>query len=125
MLNESLILTVKDSNNYNITVSGQDLQGKVGEVLRNQTMGFALLVDLINGASGQRFIVEKRSLSKTLKDLRQSISASEKGRKSSILRLTAKHRNPDQATKILDEVTRVYLLQNLERNAAEAARSLE
>jgi len=120
-----LVLTAQGEGTFTIDVGGKELNGKVGETLRDEALGFALLVDVLEGKPGRQFVIEKQSLSKTISNLRSALSVSERGRKSSILQLVLKDRHPDRAARILDEIIQVYLLQNLQRNAAEVDSSLQ
>ena len=125
LMSDPLILTMQADGAYSIEINGITRTGKVGETLRDEKLGFALLVDELEGKPGRQFIIQNHSLAKAISSLRSSLSVSEKGRKTSILQLTLKDRHPDKAAEILDELIKIYLLQNLERNAAEVDSSLQ
>lgn len=122
---DPLILTAEGGGRYTLAVGGRTLNGKVGQTLRDDTSGLVLLVDVLTGNPGRQFRVNQLSFSKALEDLRRNLSVAEKGRNSSILQLALKDRDPVRAARILNEITRVYQRQNLERNAAEAESSLQ
>ncbi len=118
-------LTLVGQGSYTIDLDGHQISGKVGELLQDESSGFALLVDVLEGLPGRKFLIQKVPLANAISSIREQLSVSEKGRKSSILLLTMKDRNPTRAARILDEVTRVYLLQNIQRNTAEADSALQ
>src|SRR5690606_27996692 len=61
----------------------------------------------------------------TILGLQRSIGASEKGKDSGIVTVTLEHPKPPFAMAVLDEVSRLYVRQNVERRSAEAQQSLE
>ncbi|MEE9453662.1 MAG: polysaccharide biosynthesis tyrosine autokinase [Paracoccaceae bacterium] len=125
MFGEPIVLMALGGDKFTVNIGeGDPLEGRVGTTLHDELSGLTLRVDHMVGAAGREFIVQQDSFSDTLKDLRKNLSISEKGKKSSILRLVFLHRDPEQATRILAKITEVYLLQNLSRNAAEAESSL-
>lgn len=121
-LGKPLTLTAKGGGAFTVELEGLVLNGRVGEVL--QTDGFTLLVQTLNGAAGRQFILQQDHMADVLKDLRDVLYIGEKGKKSSILRLAVKDENANRAARILDQILKVYVRQNLFRNAAEADSSL-
>jgi len=121
-LGKPLTLTAKGGGAFIVEFGGFVLNGQVGEVL--QTDNFTLLVQTLNGAAGRQFILQQDHISDVLKDLRDVLYIGEKGKKSSILRLAVKDENANRAARILDQILKVYVRQNLFRNAAEADSSL-
>ncbi|MEA1081428.1 polysaccharide biosynthesis tyrosine autokinase [Marinobacter qingdaonensis] len=99
------------------------LEGKVNEPADNGR--YALMVTELVAKPGTLFNVTKRSSYSATNGLQGGISAGEKGRGSGIIALTYQHPNPGMAERILDEVSRNYVRQNIERSSAEAAQSLE
>ncbi|HEY9033825.1 MAG TPA: polysaccharide biosynthesis tyrosine autokinase, partial [Pseudomonadales bacterium] len=55
----------------------------------------------------------------------QSLQASERNKQSGMIGLSFQHPDPAFARRVLDEVARVYVQQNVERTSAEVANSLE
>ena len=125
LLGEPIRLTQLGTGEFELELSEQIvLQGREGEVLRRPDLGFAVLVDRLIGAPGKEFILKKESLSSALSHLRSAYSISERGKNSSILQLTMLDPDPTRAALVLEKVSEVYLLQNMNRNAAEAENSL-
>ena len=57
--------------------------------------------------------------------MQQEISASEKGKDSGIITLAYEHKSSTHAAKVLDKVADIYVRRNVERNSAEAKKSLD
>ncbi len=99
------------------------LEGRVGETARSP--GYALFVTELSANSGSRFeVVRKRRLSAIIA-LQETLGASERGKDSGIISLSLEHESPAHAEQVLNVVAQGYLRQNVERQSAEASKSLE
>ncbi len=87
--------------------------------------GYSIMVTELQARPGTHFTVIKKRHYSAIADLQSGISATEKGRDSGIITLTYEHKKPQHAEDVLNEVGRNYVRQNVERNSAEAAQSLE
>ncbi|KAF7779310.1 tyrosine-protein kinase Etk/Wzc [Pseudoalteromonas marina] len=101
----------------------QILAGKVGEELTNGK--FNLTVRGLNARPGTEFIITRKDRLNTILDLQAAIGASEKGKDSGIINLSLQSTKPSYAEKVLDKVAAIYVRRNVERNSAEAQKSLE
>ena len=101
----------------------QILIGKVGEELTNGK--FNLTVRELNARPGTEFIITRQDRLNTILDLQAAIGASEKGKDSGIINLSLQSTKPSYAEKVLDKVAAIYVRRNVERNSAEAQKSLE
>ncbi|KTD99352.1 polysaccharide biosynthesis tyrosine autokinase [Pseudoalteromonas sp. H71] len=101
----------------------QILAGKVGEELTNGK--FNLTVRKLNARPGTEFIISRKDRLNTILDLQAAIGASEKGKDSGIINLSLQSTKPSYAEKVLDKVAAIYVRRNVERNSAEAQKSLE
>ncbi|MAG65349.1 MAG: tyrosine-protein kinase [Pseudomonadales bacterium] len=124
-LNETLELVAGESNTYTLyNEDGESLvQGAVGEQVSSN--GFTIQIKTLNARPETRFDVIKQRKLNTIIDYQQQLGASERGKDSGIISLSMQHESPQYAISILDEVSRLYVRQNVERNSAEAAQSLE
>lgn len=124
-LNETLELVAGESNTYALyNEDGESLvQGAVGEQVSSN--GFTIQIKTLNARPETRFDVIKQRKLNTIIDYQQQLGASERGKDSGIISLSMQHESPQYAISILDEVSRLYVRQNVERNSAEAAQSLE
>ena len=104
--------------------NGDQIQtGKVGQELTNGE--FTLTVRSLNARPGTEFLLTRQDRLNTILDLKTAISASEKGKDSGIINLSLQHTIPSYAEKVLDKVAAIYVRRNVERNSAEAQKSLE
>nr|WP_150306264.1 polysaccharide biosynthesis tyrosine autokinase [Pseudomonas saliphila] len=99
------------------------LTGAVGEAV--VTDGFKVQIAELVARPGTEFLVAKKNRLGTVLTYQRSIGASEKGRDSGILSLSLESTEPQHAMRTLDEVSRLYVRQNVERKSAEAQQSLE
>ena len=124
-LNKNIILKVLSADSFSVIIDTKTtLIGTLGEVAKDNQSGFSINVEEISGLPGQEFIISENDPLSYVRALQSNLSVSEKGKQSSILQLKYKSTDRHKASKILNEITNVYLLQNLNRNVAEAESSL-
>ncbi|MDF7666391.1 polysaccharide biosynthesis tyrosine autokinase [Orbaceae bacterium ESL0727] len=121
---EPLYLRVVDSNHYVLKKDGEDLLlGAVGEYISQG--GVSLLVSEIQAEPGTIFKITKLSELKVINALLDDLSVSDKGKDTGILELSLQGEDPVLIQRILDQIAKNYLAQNVERKSAEAAKSLD
>lgn len=98
------------------------LQGRVGQVATGH--GATIQVKTLTANPGMRFTVVRNPELATISKLQLDIGANEQGKDSGIIGLTYENADPKLASDVLDQVTRAYVRQNVDRNSAEAANSL-
>src|SRR5690554_3239977 len=120
-------LTLTAGENGDFTLYNEDgdvlVSGKVGDAIDQD--GFKVQVAELVARPGTDFELVKRGRLGTILGLQRAISASEKGKDSGILTVSLEHRDPSFAMGVLNEVSRLYVRQNVERKSAEAQQSLE
>ncbi|WP_350648844.1 polysaccharide biosynthesis tyrosine autokinase [Pseudomonas sp. HY13-MNA-CIBAN-0226] len=120
-------LTIRAEGNNNLTLLNDDdevlLSGQVGEKLDQN--GFKLQVATLKANIGAQFNIIKQRRLNTILQYQEDVSASERGKESGIIALSLENQDPVLANNVLDEINRLYVLQNVQRNSAEAAQSLE
>ncbi|KID58521.1 tyrosine protein kinase [Pseudoalteromonas luteoviolacea] len=99
------------------------LSGKVGEEVINGE--FKLTLKTLHARTGTEFILTKKQRLSTILDLQKAIGASERGKDSGIIILGFLNANPEYAKTVLNEVAQIYVHRNVERNSAEAQKSLD
>ena len=113
--------------NKSFTLLNEDdeivLQGKVGEELSNGK--FNLTIRSLVARAGTGFTLVRKDRLNTILDLQAAIGASEKGKDSGIINLSLQSESTQFAEKVLDKVAAIYVRRNVERNSAEAQKSLE
>ena len=124
-INQEFTLVAQVSNSVALLNDdgNQILAGKVGEELSNGK--FNLTVRELNARPGTEFIITRKDRLNTILDLKKEIGASEKGKDSGIINLSLQSTKPSYAEKVLDKVAAIYVRRNVERNSAEAQKSLE
>lgn len=99
------------------------LTGGTGEQIERN--GIRIQVAELIARPGTEFEVIRRNRLQTVIDYQGAIGASERGRDSGILALSIESNNPQHAAAVLNEVSRLYVRQNVERRSAEAKQSLD
>ncbi|MDA0155911.1 polysaccharide biosynthesis tyrosine autokinase [Vibrio sp. Makdt] len=99
------------------------LQGKVGELATADD--YSLFVAGFESHNGFEFSIEKQSRLEAIEWLKKSLSLSEQGKQTGILKLSFEGENKQQIIEILNHISQIYFLQNVKRNSAEAEKSLE
>ncbi len=124
-INQEFVLVSQAGNGVALLNGDGDqiLVGKVGEELTNGK--FNLTVRELNARPGTEFILTRKDRLNTILDLQAAIGASEKGKDSGIINLSLQSTKPSYAEKVLDKVAAIYVRRNVERNSAEAQKSLE
>ena len=118
-------LELLENGAYRLSHDGEELlQGKAGEMVQSKD-GISLLVADLQGEAGQRFTLTKLPTLQVINDLQQNLMVSEKGKKTGMLALSLNGDDRDAIRTVLESVARNYVLKNIERNAAEAEKSLE
>ncbi|ENY5366364.1 TPA: polysaccharide biosynthesis tyrosine autokinase [Klebsiella quasipneumoniae] len=118
-----ILLTVKDKNSFSISVGDFIINGKVGELLDER--GISLKVDEISAKPGTEFSIAYVSRLKAITDLQDDIAVADQGKDTGMLTLSLTGDNPVLIERILNSISENYLAQNIARQAAQDAKSLE
>lgn len=116
-------LTVKERNSFSISVGDFIINGKVGELLDER--GISLKVDEISAKPGTEFSIVYVSRLKAITDLQDDIAVADQGKDTGMLTLSLTGDNPVLIERILNSISENYLAQNIARQAAQDAKSLE
>jgi len=121
-------LTAKRGGAYVLTHPEleQALRGTAGNVLIHPTASgnIELLVTSLQAKPGAEFVLTRRSRLSAIGALQGQLKLAEKGRQSGVIDATLQGSDPANLTLILNEIGRQYVRQNVERKAAEAAKTL-
>lgn len=98
------------------------LEGEAGKLAKNN--GYELFITSVHAKNGQEFNITKRSRLDAISWLKQNLSISERGKQTGILQLSFTGEDRTQITDILNHISQTYFLQNVERQSAEAEKSL-
>ncbi|EIV8497181.1 polysaccharide biosynthesis tyrosine autokinase [Vibrio vulnificus] len=98
------------------------LQGVAGELAKND--GYELFVTELRTHNEQEFAIGQRSRLEAIEWLKQNLEISERGKQTGILQLSFEGESRKQISELLNHISQTYFLQNVERNSAEAEKSL-
>lgn len=122
-INESLTLNFADNS---FSLSTQDnqvvLNGKVGEAASKGD--WALHISAVNLVNSHSYSLKKIHRLQAINDWQELLNVSERGKQTGILTASIQHADKQLAEKVLNAIAEEYMLQNIQRNAAEAEKSL-
>lgn len=125
LLGESLILVAGKPGFFSLYDEDRALilSGAINQTVEGK--GAKIQVASLNARPGTEFIVAKlRTLTAAL-IYQDRLKITEAGKDSGIIYLAIQDPDPEKANHILNEVSRLYVRQNVERSSAEAAQRLE
>ncbi|EMX8695247.1 polysaccharide biosynthesis tyrosine autokinase [Klebsiella michiganensis] len=118
-----LNLLVKDSFHYVINYKGKQLEGKIGELLEGKDI--SLKIDEIDAKPGTEFTISYVTKLKAITDLQNLFTVVDEGKDTGMLTLSLTGDDSDLIVKIIDSISNNYLAQNISRQAAQDAKSLD
>lgn len=123
-LNYKLIIDDSVTGLYSIyDIDGNKiLNGKVDVLVSDN--GYRVFVQKLSGNDGDEFEIVKRSELDAIQWLNKNLSVGERGKQTGILQISFDGENKSLIEDILNDVSQNYFLQNVERNSAEAEKSL-
>ncbi|WLP22260.1 polysaccharide biosynthesis tyrosine autokinase [Raoultella ornithinolytica] len=118
-----ILLTVKDKNNFSVHSDDFTITGKVGELIDEK--GISLKIDEIDAKPGSEFVIGYVSKLKAITDLQEGLNVTDQGKDTGILTLSLTGDDPVLIERIINSISDNYLAQNIARQAAQDAKSLE
>lgn len=116
-------LRVDDEKHYTIIGDEFELRGEVGQLLNEH--GISVKVENINAEPGTVFNVAYVTRLKAITTLQNLLNVSDQGKDTGILNLSLTGDNPALIKNIVDSISKNYLAQNIARQAAQDAKSLD
>lgn len=116
-------LMVKDKNHYSVIFNDHQMMGDVGKLLDSN--GISLKIDSIEAEPGSEFVISYVSKLKAITDLQEVFTVIDQGKDTGMLNLSLTGSDPLLLEKILNSISNNYLAQNVARQAAQDAKSLE
>ncbi|HGK3744829.1 TPA: polysaccharide biosynthesis tyrosine autokinase [Klebsiella pneumoniae] len=116
-------LTVEGNGSYDIYGKNVELKGKVGETLEKN--GFTVKLSSIQAEPGTTFTVTYVSKLKAISDIQESLTINDQGKDTGILAISLNGTNPLLIKDIINSISQNYLAQNIARQAAQDAKSLD
>ncbi|HHV8695967.1 TPA: polysaccharide biosynthesis tyrosine autokinase [Escherichia coli] len=120
---QDILLKILDERRYQIVTDNITINGTVGTLLNNN--GISILIDKINADPGTEFYIRYETKLKKIDDLQKKFNVADQGKDTGILNLTLVGEDPKLIREILNSISLNYLAQNVERQAAQDAKSLE
>ncbi|EPG4110625.1 polysaccharide biosynthesis tyrosine autokinase [Klebsiella pneumoniae] len=120
---KEFVLQVIDNHNYMIILNRKEIKGVTGKLINDN--GLAIKVDVINAEPNTKFNISYVTKLKATTDLQKVFSVSEQGKDTGMLSLSLTGDNPEVLERILNSISNNYLAQNIARQAAQDAKSLE
>lgn len=99
------------------------LQGEVGKPASAE--GISIQIAELKARPGTRFTVRQSPRLPTVLTYQARLQVEQKGMNTGILQLRMRDPDPAHAVSVLNEISRLYVLQNVERKSAEAQQSLD
>ncbi|ARN64725.1 Tyrosine-protein kinase Wzc [Vibrio vulnificus] len=123
-MKHTLVVLNAETKTYQLVRGDEQvvLQGVAGELAKND--GYELFVTELRAHNEQEFTIGQRSRLEAIEWLKQNLAISERGKQTGILQLSFEGENRNQISEILNHISQTYFLQNVERNSAEAEKSL-
>ncbi|GAB6387091.1 polysaccharide biosynthesis tyrosine autokinase [Stutzerimonas marianensis] len=124
-LGEKLVLRAGDDGAYSL-YDKEDrllLEGKVKAAVEHN--GFKVQVAALTARPGTKFAVVRSRPQTTALEYQKRLKIGEAGKNSGIIYLNLEDPDPEKANRVLDQISRLYVRQNIERSSAEAAQRLE
>lgn len=120
-----LVINLLDDRNYHLAdLSGRVLgKGQNGELL--QVDKVSLQISYTDGAPGHRIVLERQPMSQLSEQILNSLSVSEMGKGSNMLRVTSQSNDPDFARDVVNTLTEVYREMNVAGKTQEAGKTVD
>ncbi|MBE7377030.1 polysaccharide biosynthesis tyrosine autokinase [Pseudomonas lopnurensis] len=124
-LGEKLTLVAGDAGNYSLhDDEGQlILRGQVNQAVDSK--GFKVQIAELAARPGTEFELMRNRPQTTALDYQDRLKVGEAGKDSGIIYMSLEDPDPQLANRVLDEIGRLYVHQNIQRSSAEAAQRLE
>ncbi|MDT0176047.1 tyrosine-protein kinase Wzc [Enterobacter sp. BRE11] len=120
----SVELEVNSPTTYTVTKDGDELfKGQVGRL--EQHGEITMLVSGIQAEEGTSFTVTKLNELQAINSVLANLTVADKGKDTGVLGLQYVGEDPEQISKVLNQIVNNYLLQNVERKSEQAEKSLE
>lgn len=124
LVGQALELVAGETGQFTLAHQGKVLaEGRVGEEVASN--GIRLQIAELIARPGTRFELVRKDRLATVRGYQEALDASERGRDTGIISLGLADSERARATAVLDEISKQFVRQNVERMSAEAASSLE
>ncbi|EPY2325517.1 polysaccharide biosynthesis tyrosine autokinase [Escherichia coli] len=119
----TITLTVIDKNHYTINFGNDSFEGKVGELLEKDKV--RIKVDYIDALPTSSFIISYVPKLKAITSLQKVLSVNDQAKDTGMLTISLTGDDPKLIKNIVNSISNNYLAQNIARQAAQDAKSLD
>lgn len=116
-------IIVKNDNEFVVQGEGFSFDGHVGELIEKN--GISLKITGVDAEPDTSFTVSYVTKLKAITDLQEVLSVADQGKDTGMLAISLTGTDPDLIAKIIDNISNNYLAQNIARQAAQDAKSLD
>ncbi|HBQ8757379.1 TPA: polysaccharide biosynthesis tyrosine autokinase [Raoultella ornithinolytica] len=121
--NVDIQLKVESDEQFSILIDGREIRGNVGKLLTDKRI--TIYVEHIEAQPGTEFRLTYISKLRAITNLQQSLSINDQGKDTGMLNISLTGEDPLLIKQIIDSISDNYLSQNIARQAAQNAKSLE
>ncbi|MGK2908017.1 MAG: GNVR domain-containing protein, partial [Desulfuromonadales bacterium] len=126
LTDKRFILQMTGLNQFELQFDGETvLRGGANQDLVSADGEIALRLSELQAPEGSSFTLTRLHKLTAVKTIAENLAVTEQGKGSGILKLTLTDSQPRRAAQILNAVTESFLLQNVQRQAVEAEKSLD
>ncbi|PXK99369.1 polysaccharide biosynthesis tyrosine autokinase [Klebsiella variicola] len=118
-----LKIIVKDNLHYEVHYNDHKINGEVGKLA--DAPGISINIEKIDANEGAEFTVTYVTKLQAITDLQNSFSVVDQGKDTGMLTLSLAGSNKELIKNIVDSISQNYLAQNIARQAAQDAKSLD
>ncbi|WP_122553657.1 polysaccharide biosynthesis tyrosine autokinase [Pseudomonas viridiflava] len=125
LLGEKLTLVAGNPGQFSLYDSDHNLllSGAINRIVEGN--GVKIQVAALHAHPGTEFTISRQRILTSALIYQNRLKITEAGKDSGIIYLSIEDQDADKANKILDEVSHLYVRQNVERSSAEAAQRLQ
>lgn len=114
---------MRDNTHFIVENGNDKILGTVGELINKD--GFSIKINKVDALPGTVFTISYVTKLRAITDLQESLSISDQGKDTGMLTISLTGEDPVLIKKIIDSVSGNYLAQNIARQAAQDAKSLD
>ncbi|MCL6688663.1 polysaccharide biosynthesis tyrosine autokinase [Pseudomonas sp. R3.Fl] len=125
LLEKNLTLIAGENGAYTLLDDDDNVlvEGQTGKTYDQH--GVKIQIESLHANPGTHFNVMRERRLTTILRYQDNLNVSETGKESGVISLSLENDQPARALEVLDEISKLYVRQNVERASAEAASSLE
>ena len=125
-LNQPHQIVFSDAESFTLSLDGsQILEGRVGQPASDTEGFYRLFIQTKRGPSTGSFTVTRLDRLSAIEELRERLGVSERGKDTGILLVTLDSTSRREASETLQQISQIFLKQNVDRMSEEAERQLE